>query len=102
MSHLAQIPLESYLLAEQAAPIACLVCDHENCCSAARCRNCSAPMSLAHNSRFVKTQPHMIAVVGAGGAGKTTYLGLLMDMLTRHVRLLRSTARGPMAISLQQ
>ena len=32
MTHLAQIPLETYLLAEQAAPIACLVCDHENCC----------------------------------------------------------------------
>lgn len=102
MPYLAQTPLESYLLAEQAAPIACLVCDHENCCSAARCRNCSAPMSLAHNSRSVKTRPHLIAVIGASGAGKTTYLGLLMDMLTRHVGLLRSTARGPMSISLQQ
>jgi hypothetical protein len=38
------MPLETYLLAEHAAPIACLVCGHENCVSAARCRNCSAPM----------------------------------------------------------
>jgi hypothetical protein len=102
MSHLAQIPLESYLLAQQAAPIACLVCDHENCCSAARCRNCSAPMALAHQTQSIKKRPHMIAVIGAGGSGKTVYLGLLMDMLTRHVGLLRSTARGPMSISLQQ
>jgi hypothetical protein len=102
MSHLAQIPLETYLLAEQAAPIACLVCDHENCCSAARCRNCSAPMSLAHNSQSTKKPPHFVAVIGATGAGKTVYLGLLMDMLTRHVGLLRSTARSPMSISLQQ
>jgi hypothetical protein len=102
MSHLTQIPLETYLLAEQAAPIACLVCDHENCVSAARCRNCSAPMSLAHNTQSSKSRPQLIAVIGASGAGKTTYLGLLMDMLTRHVGLLRSTARGPMSISLQQ
>ncbi len=102
MTHLAQIPLETYLLAEQSAPIACLVCDHENCVSAARCRNCSAPMSLAHNTLTSKRQPQLIAVIGASGAGKTTYLGLLMDMLTRHVGLLRSTARGPMSISLQQ
>ena len=102
MTYLAQIPLETYLLAEQAAPIACLICDHENCCSAARCRNCAAPMSLAHNTQSSKRQPQMIAVIGASGAGKTTYLGLLMDMLTRHVGLLRSTARGPMSISLQQ
>jgi hypothetical protein len=102
MTHLAQIPLETYLLAQQAAPIACLVCDHENCCSAARCRNCNSPMALAHQTQSVKKRPHLSAVIGAAGAGKTVYLGLLMDMLTRHVGLLRSTARGPMSISLQQ
>ncbi len=102
MSHLTQIPLETYLLAQQATPIACLVCDHENCVSAARCRNCSAPMALAHQTRSVKKRPHLIAVLGASGSGKTVYLGLLMDMLTRHVGLLRSTARGPLSISLQQ
>lgn len=102
MTQLAQLPLETYLLTEQAAPIACFVCDHENCCSAARCRYCQAPMSLAHNVRSVRRRPHLIAVIGASGAGKTVYLGLLMDLLTRHVGLLRSTARGPMSISLQQ
>jgi hypothetical protein len=102
MSHLAQIPLETYLLAQQAKPIACLVCDHENCCSAARCRNCQSPMALAHQTLSVKKRPHLVAVIGASGSGKTVYLGLLMDMLTRHVGLLRSTARGPMSISLQQ
>ena len=35
-------------------------------------------------------------------AGKTVYLGMLMDILTRQIGLLRSTARGPMSISLQQ
>lgn len=44
----------------------------------------------------------MVAIIGASGAGKTVYLGLLMDLLTRHVGLMRSTARGPMSISLQQ
>jgi hypothetical protein len=59
-------------------------------------------MALAHQTQSIKKRPHMIAVLGATGAGKTVYLGLLMDMLTRHVGLLRSTARGPMSISLQQ
>jgi len=102
MTYLTQMPLESYLLAQQATPIACLVCDHENCWSAARCRNCSAPMALAHQTLSLKRRPHFIAVIGPSGAGKTVYLGLLMDMLTRHVGVLRSTARGPMSISLQQ
>jgi hypothetical protein len=59
-------------------------------------------MALAHQTQSVKKRPHLIAVIGASGCGKTVYLGLLMDMLTKHVGLLRSTARGPMSISLQQ
>ena len=49
-------------------------------------------MSLAHNLHSVKKRPHMVAIIGASGAGKTVYLGLLMDLLTRHVGLMRSTA----------
>jgi energy-coupling factor transporter ATP-binding protein EcfA2 len=102
MSSLAQIPLESYLLAQQAAPIECLVCKQENCRSATRCRACRAPMALAHQAESVKHKPHLIAVLGASGAGKTTYLGMLMDILTRQVGLPHTTARGPLSISLQQ
>lgn len=102
MSTLAQIPLESYLLAQQAAPIECLVCKQENCRSATRCRACRTPMALAHQAESVKQKPHLVAVLGASGAGKTTYLGMLMDILTREVSLPRTTARGPLSISLQQ
>jgi hypothetical protein len=102
MTQLVQMPIETYLLSEQAAPIACLVCDHENCFSSSRCRNCQAPMSLAHNVHSTKKRSNLVAIIGASGAGKTVYLGLLMDQLTRQVGLLRSTARGPMSISLQQ
>jgi Double-GTPase 2 len=99
---LAQMPLESYLLAQQAAPISCLICHQENCRSATRCRVCRAPMALAHQAESVKHPPQIIAVIGASGAGKTVYLGMLMDILTRKVDLPRTTARGPLSISLQQ
>jgi energy-coupling factor transporter ATP-binding protein EcfA2 len=102
MPPLAQIPLESYLLAQQAAPIDCLVCKQENCRSATRCRWCRAPMALAHQAESVKHAPRIIAVLGATGSGKTTYLGMLMDILTRQVGLPRTTARGPLSIALQQ
>jgi hypothetical protein len=59
-------------------------------------------MALAHQTVGLKQKPHMIAVLGPSGVGKTVYLGMLMDILTRQIGLLRSTARGPMSISLQQ
>jgi hypothetical protein len=102
MSKLAEIPLESYLLAQHAAPLECLICGHENCRSTERCRHCSVPMALAHQSLRLKQKPQLIAVLGAAGVGKTTYLGMLMDMLSRQVGMLRTTARGPLSISLQQ
>lgn len=102
MSPLVEQPLETYLLAQQAAPIKCLVCDEENTQSSERCRYCSAPMVLAHQAKRVKLAPQFIAVLGASGAGKTVYLGMLLDMLTRQVGTLRSTARGPSSITLQQ
>jgi hypothetical protein len=102
MPQLAQIPLESYLLAQQAAPIECLICKQENCRSASRCRWCRSPMALAHQAESVKYAPKLIAVLGAAGSGKTTYLGMLMDILTRQVGLPHTTARGPLSISLQQ
>ncbi len=68
MSHLAQIPLESYLLAQQAAPIDCLVCRQENCRSATRLPAISrAPDGAAHQAESVKQQPKLIAVLGATG-----------------------------------
>jgi Double-GTPase 2 len=102
MAQLAQIPLESYLLTQQAAPIPCLICDQENCRSATRCRECRSPMALAHQAETAKHAPRIIAVIGATGAGKTVYLGMLMDILTRQVGLPHTTARGPLSISLQQ
>jgi energy-coupling factor transporter ATP-binding protein EcfA2 len=59
-------------------------------------------MALAHQAETVKHEPRIIAVLGATGAGKTTYLGMLMDILTRQMGLPRTTARGPLSISLQQ
>jgi hypothetical protein len=89
-------------LAQQAAPIACLICGQENCRSATRCRACLAPMALAHQAETVRHAPRIIAVLGASGAGKTVFLGMLMDILTRQVGLPHTTARGPLSISLQQ
>ena len=59
-------------------------------------------MALAHQAESVRHAPRIIAVLGPAGVGKTVYLGMLMDILTRQVGLPHTTARGPLSISLQQ
>jgi len=96
------VPLESARLVEYAVPISCYICEGQNNFDAEYCRYCSAPMALAHQASSQKILPRMVAAVGASGVGKTVYLGMLMDMLSRQPERLQLLARGAFSITLQQ
>ncbi|MBN2218038.1 MAG: hypothetical protein JW719_11745 [Pirellulales bacterium] len=95
-------PLESFRLAQYAVPIRCFLCDAENTIDAELCSHCLAPMALAHQAADQDIRPQMIATVGASSAGKTVYLGMLMDMLSRLPSRVRVVTRGAFSITLQQ
>jgi hypothetical protein len=48
------------------------------------------------------TPPRFISVLGASGAGKTVFLGMLVDLLMREKSSLRGFASGTFSVSLQQ
>ena len=96
------VPLESARLVEYADPIPCYVSEGQNNFDAEYCRYCSAPMALAHQANSQKLFPQMVATVGASGVGKTVYLGMLMDMLSRRPKHVQLLARGAFSITLQQ
>ena len=96
------VPLESARLVEYAVPISCYICEGQNNFDAEYCRYCAAPMALAHQANSQKVRPRMVGIVGASGAGKTVYLGMLMDMLSRQPQRLQLLARGAFSITLQQ
>ena len=87
-------PLDSYRLAQYAVPMPCFICGEGNTFDSDLCRHCSAPMALARQAAAQKIQPQMIGVLGAGGAGKTVFLGMLLDMLSRLPERLQVLARG--------
>ena len=95
-------PLESYRLAQYAVPVECYLCETENTFDAELCTHCQAPMALAHQAKSQKVSPRLIGALGASGAGKTVYLGMLMDMLSRNPKRLKIMARGAFSITLQQ
>jgi hypothetical protein len=66
------------------------------------CRRCFAPMALAHQAKAQKGPPQMIATIGSSGVGKTVYLGMLMDMLSRQPERLPILARGAFSVNVQQ
>jgi len=95
-------PLESFRLARYVVPIPCYICGTDNTCDAEFCTHCAAPMALAHQAASQKIRPRMIAAVGASGAGKTVYLGMLIDILSQQPKRTQLLARGAFSITLQQ
>lgn len=95
-------PLESYRLVQYAVPIPCYICDADNTSDAEYCHCCLAPMALTHQANSQDVHPRMVAIIGPSGVGKTVYLGMLMDMLSRQVEEMSVLARGAFSITLQQ
>lgn len=96
------VQLDSYRLAQYTASIGCYICGEGNTYDTELCRTCSAPMALAHQANAQKVRPQMIAAIGPSGVGKTVYLGMLLDMLSRRPTQMQMLARGAFSITLQQ
>lgn len=79
----------------------CLCCDalHSD---GVLCGNCHAPLELTRTVRARGVPPKFVAVLGASGAGKTVYLGVLLDMLSNGGRGLKGFASGAFSVALQQ
>jgi hypothetical protein len=96
------IEMDSYRLAAYTVPCPCYICGGGNNFDAELCRHCHAPMALAHQATSQKIHPRMIAAIGPSGAGKTVYLGMLTDLLSRQDESMQLLARGAFSIKLQQ
>jgi hypothetical protein len=96
------VELDSYRLAQYVVQVPCYICGEGNTFDAELCRHCFAPMALAHQSRSQGIHPQMVATIGSSGVGKTVYLGMLLDMLSRQPERLQALARGAFSITLQQ
>jgi hypothetical protein len=66
------------------------------------CNRCQAPLELSRTVKARRTPPRFISVLGASGAGKTVYLGLLLDILSRGCGELRGLSHGSYSIAVQE
>ncbi len=102
MSNKGVLPMDSYRLAQYSVQVPCFICEGGNSFDAEFCRHCQAPMALAHQANLRKIAPQLVATIGSADAGKTVYLGMLTDMLSRGNDDLQLLARGAFSVSLQQ
>ena len=66
------------------------------------CGNCHAPADVIESIMSRDVAGRFIGVLGPSGVGKTVYLGMLLDLLSKGWKDLRGLPRGPFSMSLQR
>ncbi len=66
------------------------------------CNQCQMPASLSHSIAGQDGEHSFISVLGASNAGKTVYLGLLLDILSKGPADFKGVAASSFAVDLQE
>jgi hypothetical protein len=101
MKRTSTVVLDSYRLAQYAQPLSCYICGEDNGFDWVRCRQCQAPLSLAQSTEK-RRDVQLITAVGSPSCGKTTLLGVLMEMLARPGRDIQLRVCNSSSLSLQE
>ncbi|MBU0718027.1 MAG: hypothetical protein KJ749_07250 [Planctomycetes bacterium] len=79
----------------------CLICETANPADAIVCGNCYAPMALIQEALAQERDPCIITVIGDSNVGKTVYLGMLLDMLSKRADDFDAVPKGAYSVDLQ-
>lgn len=79
----------------------CVCCGHVSFDSSA-CSNCQAPLELSRTVQTRGKPPRFVTVLGASGAGKTVYLGFLLDILSKGTRSIRGLPNNSFSVAVQE
>ncbi|WP_165224504.1 TRAFAC clade GTPase domain-containing protein [Aquisphaera insulae] len=66
------------------------------------CAACFLPYKVTESIRSRTTPPRFVVVLGPTGVGKTVYLGMLLDLLSRGATGLRGLSRSPFSLALHR
>jgi hypothetical protein len=84
------------------APPICVCCGRHLTRQDEYCPECQTPASLSHTVATRCGSQSFVSVLGASNAGKTVYLGLLLDILSKGSDDFRGTASNASSIDLQE
>jgi Double-GTPase 2 len=79
----------------------CVCCGIQYPGSGRHCQGCQAPLEISETVRERGIPPQFVSVLGDSGSGKTVYLGMLMDMLSKGVLGMKGVAHGTHSVAVQ-
>ncbi len=85
----------------ESTTLPCLICEEQNPADAIVCGSCYAPMALIQEAVAQERDPCIITVIGDSNVGKTVYLGMLLDMLSKRAEDFNAVPKGAYSVNLQ-
>ncbi len=82
--------------------VVCFCCGGEAFESSGCCGKCHVPLEVSRSAEARGIKPSFVPVLGASGAGKTVYIGLLLDMLGKGSYGLVGLPGNAFSVSVQQ
>ena len=86
----------------QPVVVDCVCCEHRLSDREEFCPECQAPASLSQSVAMRGGEHRFVSVLGASNAGKTVYLGLLLDILSKGPEDFRGMASSAFSVDLQE
>jgi hypothetical protein len=86
---------------QRTASIPCLICETGNQMDSMVCSACGAPMALIQEALTQERDPCILTVLGDSNVGKTVYLGVLLDMLSKRIDGYDAVPKGAYSVNLQ-
>ncbi len=80
----------------------CITCGSQIIDSGSYCTTCETPIQVSRSVSNRNSPSRLISVLGASGAGKTVYLGMLLDMLSKGASGLRGLPNGAFSLGVQE
>ncbi len=80
----------------------CVTCGTQLVESGLGCPRCHTPIQVSKSVSQVGNDTKLISVLGASGAGKTVYLGMLLDMLDKGFHGMRGLPNGAFSLAVQE
>ena len=86
---------------DQAGP-ACVCCELQLSSGDDFCPDCLTPSELSRSVAQRENAAEFVSILGASNAGKTVYLGMLLDVLGSRTSPIRGVANGTFSIAFQE
>jgi hypothetical protein len=102
MSQLVEQIISSSRFLADGTKFPCVCCDSALFDFDGFCSKCQAPASLSRIAVERGTEAQFISVIGASGAGKTVYLGMLLDMLTKGTDSIHGLPNNSLSVAVQE